>query len=238
MAQCLSLSVKYKNLLSKWCKQSSSHGLPKIFETKYLPIKIMWTIFFIASMSYCTYFIIRSIVQYTKYETNIKIIDLEDTPTIFPTITICNTNPFNRNIKDYINKNSQSIRCWSRVDGKQQNKYCSETIANGTLVRVDMDSLQYFAYSDDSFDANYYGFPLKTSLNTCSYNLHETCNDIDEFFLEYWDLKNGLCYKFNHGKLNKSLLEAKSPGYEYGLSLELIASNNSLNIHIKKRNLI
>ncbi len=45
----------------------SLHGLPNVFRTKYFPLKIVWTIIFLASVGISIYFLYNTIKEYLKY---------------------------------------------------------------------------------------------------------------------------------------------------------------------------
>ena len=68
------------------------HGLPNVFRSKYIAIKIIWTIIFLAALGTSIYFLYNTINEYLKYEvtTVVRLINEEETD--FPVITICNKN--------------------------------------------------------------------------------------------------------------------------------------------------
>ena len=63
-----------------------------MFRSKYIAIKIIWTIIFLAALGTSIYFLYSTINEYLKYEvtTVVRLINEEETD--FPVITICNKN--------------------------------------------------------------------------------------------------------------------------------------------------
>jgi hypothetical protein len=95
-----------KKKFIKWCKDTTNHGVPKIVSRKNKFIRLMWLLFFIASVTCCIYVITMSLIDFYKYKTAISIHHYQDTQTILPAITICNMNPFNINhVGQYFKQN-------------------------------------------------------------------------------------------------------------------------------------
>ena len=118
---------RIKRKLSKKIKQEAIepieswtlHGLPNVFRSKYIAIKIIWTIIFLAALGGSIYFLYSTIKEYLEYNvsTVVRSIDVEEMD--FPIITVCNTNritnfygynyfqnvlnEYNRTIDEYIN---------------------------------------------------------------------------------------------------------------------------------------
>jgi len=84
---------KIKKRISEWSKSITAHGLPNIFNSKRVAIKVLWTLALFASITYCLYNIYREIVIYFHYEYTTLLETVEDAPSLFPAITFCNINP-------------------------------------------------------------------------------------------------------------------------------------------------
>jgi hypothetical protein len=82
-----------KKRISEWSKSLTAHGLPNIFMSKRVIIKVLWTLTLFASITYCIIEIYREIVKYFQYEYTTLIETVEDVPSLFPAITFCNINP-------------------------------------------------------------------------------------------------------------------------------------------------
>ena len=84
-----------KNLtkeLIKLLKSVSTHGLPNIFRTKYLPIRLVWIFLTIVSIIITIILVIQTFTEYFEYRVNIdyRLIESNDEET--PIILICNKN--------------------------------------------------------------------------------------------------------------------------------------------------
>ena len=86
--------LKIKNTLHDVVLSSTSHGLPNIFKSKRILLKIIWTLFFLISLGYCSFSIIKTINSYFNWEYLTKIEDFRENPTEFPAITVCNLNKY------------------------------------------------------------------------------------------------------------------------------------------------
>ncbi len=68
---------------------STLHGLQNILKTKYFFIKLMWLTFIFTSSITCSYFVIKSIVEYFNYNTITTIDVINEQQSQFPTISFC-----------------------------------------------------------------------------------------------------------------------------------------------------
>jgi hypothetical protein len=56
-----------------WSKSTSFHGYPNIFRTKRITLKLMWIICFTISNAFCSYMIVKSMLEYLEYGVNTQI---------------------------------------------------------------------------------------------------------------------------------------------------------------------
>jgi hypothetical protein len=91
-------SKKVKAKILEWAGTTTSHGYPNIFRTSLWEIRIMWLIFTLIATGLCAYMIAKSVLDYLNFEINTKIVIDKEIPSEFPTITICNLNPFYKNM--------------------------------------------------------------------------------------------------------------------------------------------
>jgi hypothetical protein len=82
-----------KKRISEWSKSLTAHGLPNIFMSKRVIIKVLWTLALFTSITYCIINIYHEIVKYFQYEYTTLLETVEDVPSLFPAITFCNINP-------------------------------------------------------------------------------------------------------------------------------------------------
>ena len=85
---------KMHNLIRESMLSSTSHGIPNILRAKYRIVKALWAFFFLVSSSICCFLVYKSVIEYLSYEVVTKIRYIKETTVDFPTITICNKNPF------------------------------------------------------------------------------------------------------------------------------------------------
>lgn len=99
-----SRSKQIKKKLIEFASQSSSHGLPKIFTTKKLYLKIMWFILFVLFSVLGVYKVIEMSVKYLEYEVVTRIDLVQEIPTEFPSVSFYSLkNPSaNYSIKDLL----------------------------------------------------------------------------------------------------------------------------------------
>lgn len=88
------MKIEIRKLIKKHFLNSSGHGLSNIARSETLFLKITWTIFWLAAVCGTAYLVSTGIIDYLKYEVNTKSRIVNDIPSNFPKITICNLDPF------------------------------------------------------------------------------------------------------------------------------------------------
>lgn len=174
------LGQKIKKSLIEIIQDSTSHGIPRIIKSKTYFMKLLWTLAFFGSTSYCICLISNSICDYLSFDYSTKIETLTEIPCLFPVIVICNLNLFSGNnsfnfIKEFYDNNS-NIKSYPNY---QQSFY----ILSDLLLR------------NDSFKRSM-SLNLNETLISCSFN----ANPCDSNHFEWmFDVMYGNCYKFNTG---------------------------------------
>ena len=189
-------------------------------------MKILWVICFTASTVYCIVWCWQNIPIYLQYQTYISTSLIQEIPTYFPAVSICNLKFSNK---------TKSL------------KYLSNLLfPNGTPIikREDypIDNVQDYVQYLDLFQqqaaiSNYYnltnsasqrnlGYELSDMLYFCSFNW-DGCSAND--FSYFYDSFYGNCFTFNSGtKANGTKvdnIQSAVPGPIYGLSLTLFLGN-------------
>ena len=83
--------------LKQWSLSSSFHCFPKIFQNSHFAVRSIWTILFLI-FSFLTFkLLFRSFGEYLKYDVVSKIRVINEKSSPFPTVTICDANPFSTN---------------------------------------------------------------------------------------------------------------------------------------------
>ena len=219
-----SLSQKLKTKFESWCKNTTAHAIPHVIESSNWFLKIMWLIFFLVGFAYCLYLLIQSFVQYFNYSVSVSIQRIQETPIVFPAITICNLNPFNDNAYKYFKRNNLS----------NSDCFSDDYVINGSLFQTCFDtndtsqnfinfieSAKRLVASESKLDIKErfsLGYGLDSDmLISCSFN-GLTCDEKN--FTRSWNNEYGICYTIN----SDNHLISSITGNKNGLNLELVVS--------------
>ena len=188
----------------------TTHGLPNLFRTKFISIKIYWFILTLTSTIISVYFIFKTMSEYYEYNvtTEVRLKDLDQTE--FPTISLCNKNQFSTNhsvnfiqdrLKTVFNISINEILLF-------KNDYVTKQIRSSlNLWLTKMNASSYFANIKIE-DRQKYTTLMSDSLVFCQFG-QTNCNYND--FEWYFNSIYGNCYKFNSkgektiNKMNNSL---------------------------------
>jgi len=96
--QKISKTKRIKKRVCELLKKSSSHGIPNIVRNKNIFSLVMWSSFTIISVCLGTHFIIKSILDYLKYNTFTNIEIINEQKAQFPGISFCALPSFNSSI--------------------------------------------------------------------------------------------------------------------------------------------
>ena len=217
------LKEKIADFIKDWVKDTTSHGIPRVFKTKFKVIQILWLTCFLASAGYMIYTIVELFIAYYAHEVTATTIRVQELPATFPSITFCNLNPFNEQYAhQYIVKVSDKAKCFN-LDNNIDFQNCFNTTNTNQAFDKFIDQLKRKVASDKRLTEaykQYYGYSLLYDmLVSCDYN-GNSCNA--DNFTTYWDNDYGNCYTFNGGK--EDILKTSATGYQYGLKLELLTS--------------
>ena len=189
--------LKRKNLKKKLAKETISpivtwttHGLPNIFRTKYISLKIIWSILFLLSVGWTIYFLINTILDYLKYNVTTVTRNINVNEMNLPVVTICEKNRI------------------STVDGLNFLKYlvAKEGYNYETVIKSSINNKSFsnfitdFLYSSELF----YELPIMQRRNLTkpieemlvSVKLNEIILNKNEFKWIFHPII-GNCYQFN-----------------------------------------
>jgi hypothetical protein len=229
-----------KRIITHWLQNTSSHGVPKIFNAKTKFMKFLWLIVFLTGFSACVALTIINVIEFFKYKTTVSIEYLSDEPTDFPAVTFCNLYPLNEIrlfsklfVSDKHTRLSSTythllstLSIYKCIENDTEYSplwmQCLNTSSwrdvNNYLVKSIKSKLANSKLSTD--DLYQFGFYLNETLLDCEYN-HVKCNNDD--FDVFWHNDHGTCFTFNSGK-SKSIRKTNMAGSDYGLKLELFTS--------------
>ena len=94
--QALSLLVSFKVIIVEQFLTTTAHALPNIFRTGNIILKIIWLLCFLACVAYCIASMVTTISDYLTYPSYISTKIVQEVPTKFPAITLCNLKAFNK----------------------------------------------------------------------------------------------------------------------------------------------
>ena len=84
---------KMKCVFLEWSHCVTYHCFPKIFKEKtHFILRLLWSVIFFSFASFTFYILVNNVISYYQTVTSIQIIN--ERPTLFPTITICDSNVF------------------------------------------------------------------------------------------------------------------------------------------------
>ena len=169
---------------------SSIHGLPNIARTQSILIKIIWSLAFLASLSYAIISIVNVINDYLSYSVVVNMELVQDYNQEFPQVTICNNNPIDfsndeavRTIERFLNNITSTSDNYFSF--KNQTISNSDSACNPSLRQLLQRSFYQF------------NFTLDKMLIKCLYD-DKPCSKDD-----FYPIRSGLfgvCYSFNSGK--------------------------------------
>ena len=78
----------------EWSLQTKFDCFSKIFLTQNVILQLTWLGLFLIFTALTAYFVSKNFLDFFSYETVSKIDIIDEKPTEFPAVTICNSNPF------------------------------------------------------------------------------------------------------------------------------------------------
>lgn len=169
----------YFEIMRSCCTQSTIHGLPNVFKRDQIFVKVFWLMCAFASAVVCSLFVSQSIIGYFNYETVTQAKVVFETPTEFPTVSLCLKNMFTTEagfayVQKYLKEN----------DLKHADYYLTHNFFS------DMDFIKYgmgVNLMDTNFNDEYrkmMGYQMKDMILVCYFNNFD-CFDRD--FYWYFD---------------------------------------------------
>ena len=195
------------------------------FRSEHWILKVMWILFGIGAITYLIYLVTTSLIEYYKFEVAAKVNTYQELPATFPTVTLCNINPFSELYAySYLLSKFSKVACFNSKTG---DAFTSCMSSNDTNAAYDsfLEQLKGIVANDNlnAYDHYWYGYDLASDMMiSCTFNGIE-CTADD--FIQYWDNAYGNCYSFNYqSNATKSLRKTSASGPEYGLKLQLVVS--------------
>jgi len=186
---------------------ASTHGLLGIARSASLRNHIFWSISFLGFTALMTYFVVKAILDYFEYPTNIDVNVVREWPQYFPAFSLCNASPLRMDqfIGPFLNY-TNALNLTDTNDTTTLSAYQSQYILNFIVGMINRNqSIIPLFYS------------LSSMLYLCYFN-SEPCSAAD--FIPFTSSKYGLCYTFN-AKLKNSSSSGVRYSNQYGGNDEL-----------------
>ena len=188
---------------------------------------------FLTSSGFCAYVVYQSIANYLQYNVVTKITVTKENPILFPTVTICNLNPF---VTEY---------SFQLVQNFVKNEFSLDVndMLNGTPSYSILDSVKYplkkrymeYGYLVQQLATNLtdeqkknLGLTIDKFLISCFFG-PTSCDESD--FTWTYDFLYGNCFRFNSGKgtdeSKNGLKKLSKIGFVNGFRLELFLGDSS-----------
>jgi hypothetical protein len=213
---------KVKEEFVEWSLNTNFDGYSKIFQAKIYWIKFVWLFLFLAFTSATSWLISYNIISYLDYEVTSLIEVKTERPTFFPSVTICNSNPF-PSIKAQSLMNNITFKNFNglRIDNMKFSQAFSYSPNITELTKMYVNSPLYSKENRKSLEA----IPIVPAY--CYFNNEECTSSwgyIGKYFREYFSYDYGNCYQFNVG-LNYSnqpvpFLKQTGEGSDFGLTVQ------------------
>ena len=211
-------TFKYKTLLGKLQEmarefiltRTSFYGLSNVFKTKFVIMRIFWSLVVISFVSFTIEGIVDSITKYFEFQVFTKIEIIHESVSLFPAVTICNVNPFFAKFADnyfetILKKNNLTL---AQLNSKDWRK---------------LDDIKLFFYKKEAFE-QISGYEIDEIILRCTFNTID-CDLGADFNLVY--VQNyGNCFRFNAIKNHSKSKTLSRIGSLYGLQLDLFVGYN------------
>jgi hypothetical protein len=207
----LNKTEKVQTTFKEWSLSTSFHCYPKIFRSENVTVRLSWSICFMFFSILTFKLLYKSLHEYFEYDVVSKIRVLNEKSSPFPTVTICDANPFSTMYAESFLKNTKSqAEFFSGLNlSKIETSLIQMEYNKNTIMK------QAFGLKDE--EKRKLGFSLD-QIRSCYFNELE-CN-IQKDFYWFFSYKWGSCYQFNSGKnTTLPLKQTKLGGKNYGLGL-------------------
>jgi hypothetical protein len=192
-----------------WSRLSDINCYTKVFEYKSVTARILWLFILCASTFFTFYLIELSIVNYYNYDVVTQIQVNTDTAivTLFPAITLCDTNAF--------------------ITGVAQDFFYNTSVENninGYYEPMRVTTLMKMAAANPSYgDENRKKLGFAThQIYSCTYNGNIDCTKDLQW---YYMFEYGNCVQFNVNETN--LTQAQKPSEQFGIVFKVWRFNDN-----------
>ena len=193
------------------------HFVLNVFYSPHLVIKCILAFFILVACGLASYTTITLVLTYMEYNVITTTRIINETPAVFPKVTICNKNPFtSRNAFEFLSESN--FLNMSRINETLNG---DRTLANQYFARLRAGLFGQIQNMPDEKKKKF-SHDLNDTLLSCLFS-YQPCNSDD--FEWKWDSNYGNCFVFN-SEFNSSgqkveLRKSSIGGNIYGLQIEM-----------------
>jgi hypothetical protein len=213
------IQIKHKKILSKikflifeWSQSVTYHCFPKIFKEKTrFCMRFTWVLIFLIFSSFTFYILVNTIISYYKYSVVSTIRVINEDSSVFPVVTICNSNPFVTKFAENLTKYLAKESYGTELENTSFDHYNKNFIPKLGLY------MNIYVNNPDYSDANRkrLGVNFLELINSCYFD-YELCN-LTRDFQWVFHPSYGNCIQFNANAFD--FKSSSSSGKSNGLQL-------------------
>jgi hypothetical protein len=186
------------DILNESVMSNAGYALHRVVKKDFLLIRLMWLISLLLLSALCSFLIVKTVGNYLNYEVVTKIKIVNENPSPFPTISICNLNPIDRE-----NAQKYMLQILQKIPDKPSLEL--------NLIAQRFHSISnFYELIKNNSDPVHLQSPLGNMILACHYNFGVKCNESD--FEWFYDFYYGGCYRFNPKETIKSYKKGKLAG--------------------------
>ena len=186
---------KIKQIFYSWSQSVTFHCFPKIFkaETNFFILRFFWSFIFLSFSSFTFFILVSNVIAYYQYETTTSFQIINEQPSLFPAITICDSNAFTTKKAESLILNMSKEFYGIDLTKLPFSKYYD--YVTGNLTQVVKSYVSDPKYGDEN--RQQLGFNLSQLMTSCVFN-QVSCN-FNEDFHWFFHYDFGNCFQLNSG---------------------------------------
>lgn len=159
---------KIRDIVEDWMLNTKTHGLSNIIRNHNVILKLVFSVCFLGCTCYCIYQIVTICLAYLKFNVITSYSTVNEAPTLFPAVVICNLNPFDGyvirdKIESILEERNLSIDNYSTV------------IEYLDAVTDQIKASMHHSAENGTLDLYYSGYFIEQMLLSCSYEVVALC---------------------------------------------------------------
>jgi hypothetical protein len=203
-----------------WSQSVTFHCFPKIFkENTHVALRLLWSCIFFSFAGLTFYVLINNILAYFQFSSNTSFQLINERPALFPTVTICDSNPFTTKFAQNLIENLSLSQYGKNIASLSDKDYIKFALFN--LSRLVKSHVSDPKFGHDK--RKLLGFNLSEIILQCTFNQID-CDFTKDFnWIFHYDYGN--CFQYNVGlNLRNESVDLKSVSFgskKSGLSISI-----------------